>query len=475
MISVGSRQTANKFRQWLVCLAVALGGSFCPWQAGGPCFAGDEFEQPPIEYSNRESNDPVAVLQRKMKSGEVVLTMDDRFGYLPSLLQALNVRPESQVLVFSKTSLQIHKISPTNPRAVYFNDSVYVGHVPGSDTLELSANDPQLGAVFYTFDTNRDDPAIESADTYTASVAGSSSSNTPSTTSKEAGPRILRDRGQCLSCHATSRTENVPGHLVRSIYPDRSGRARTGSTSYSIDDRTPFEHRWGGWYVTGSHGSMRHMGNIFAVDRDDPQLIDADQGANLQSLPSRVRSNIHLTPHSDLVALMVLEHQARVHNLITRAGFETRQATYLDEVMNKALDRPAEYRSESTIRRIESAGNALLASLFMIDEYRLTAPVAGTSRFAEVFAEQGPKTKDGRSLRDLDLHNRLFRYPMSYLVYTPEFRALPDPMMAYLKKRIAAVLGNEHVGAPYEQLSDEDRVSIRAILEETYPELVSGQ
>lgn len=418
----------------LFAIAVAsLLGAGQPWFR---CVAGDEFEQAPIEYSNRQSNDPVAVLARKMKTGEVVLSRDDQFGYLPSLLKALNVRPESQVLVFSKTSLQIHKISPTNPRAVYFNDSVYVGHVPGSDTLELSANDPQLGAVFYTFDTNRDDPALESVDTNSNSVSGGtpSSGTTENASPKETGPRILRDRGQCLSCHATSRTENVPGHLVRSIYPDRSGRARTGSTSYSVDDRTPFEQRWGGWYVTGSHGSMRHMGNIFAVDRNDPQLIDADEGANLKELPPRVRDNLHLTPHSDLVALMVLEHQARVHNLITRAGFETRQAIYLDEVMNKALDRPAEYRSESTIRRIESAGNALLASLFMIDEFRLQAPVSGTSRFAEVFSEGGPRTKDGRSLRDLDLGTRLFRYPLSYLVYSPEFQALPDPMMTFLKK-----------------------------------------
>ncbi len=437
---------------WLIPTAMAHG-------------AGDEFEQAPIRYSSQSPSDPVARLMGRLASGEVRLQRDPAHGYLPSLLQALKISPASQVLVFSKTSLQIHRISPTNPRAIYFNDSVYVGFVPGSDTLELSANDPQLGAVFYTLDSQREDPAIESLD------------DTPEGASKLANessdglPRILRDRGQCLSCHATSRTEGVPGHLMRSIFPDRSGRARTGSATYSLDDRTPFSSRWGGWYVTGHHGAMRHMGNTFAVERNDPQAMDVETQANRLSLPSWVRPGLHLTPHSDLVALMILEHQVRVHNLITRANYETRQTIYLDEVMNKAIGRPPEYRSESTGRRIAAAGDALLQGLLMIDEFRLETPVSGTSTFADEFVAIGPTTNDGRSLRQLDLKHRLFQYPLSYLIYTPEFRDLPQPMMDYVRHKLTNILaGNEAISL--DQISIDDRKSLLEILRETMPELL---
>ncbi|MBU6238678.1 MAG: hypothetical protein KGQ51_12705, partial [Planctomycetes bacterium] len=369
----------------------------------------DRFDLPPIRYSESIPNDPVASLQRRLAAGEVRLHRDPKFGYLPSLLKELNISPQSQVLVFSKTSLQIHKISPANPRALYFNDSVYVGYVPGSDILELAANDPQLGAVFYTLDGSGGeheldrDPSSEVEESKTNTAPGVDDI------------KLVRDRDNCLSCHATTRTESVPGYLVRSIFPDRSGRPRTGASSFTTDYRSPWKQRWGGWYVTGTHGAMRHMGNTFAIDRSDPQKIDVDGGANLTELPTRVRTGLHLLPSSDLVALLVLEHQTRVHNLITRANYETRQAVALDEAMNQALERPAEYRSESTQRRIASAANALAEALLLIDEPKFEDAVSGTSGFREIFQTMGPVSSNGQSLRQLDLTERLFRYPLSFL------------------------------------------------------------
>jgi hypothetical protein len=337
----------------------------------------DSFDLPPIRYSESLSKDPVALLERKIHRGELVLPQDPQFGVLPGLLKELNVPVESQVLVFSKTSLQIHKISPSNPRALYFNDSVYVGYVPGSSILELAANDPDLGAVFYTLDFA---PLKEASQ----------------------GVQLVRDRGQCLSCHATSRTENVPGYLVRSIYPDASGRPRTGTSSYTTDYRSLFQTRWGGWYVTGTHGQMRHLGNAFALDRSDPQKMDLEAGANRSELPARVQPKLHLQPHSDLVALMVLEHQIRVHNLITKANYEARQAVAMDVSMNQALGRDSGYRSESTQRRIQSAASSLADAILMRHESPLEQVVQGTSSFAEVFASQGPWDSQNRSLRQFD-------------------------------------------------------------------------
>jgi hypothetical protein len=387
----------------------------------------DSFDLPPIRYSESLSKDPVALLGRKIQRGELVLPQDPQFGVLPGLLKELNVLVESQVLVFSKTSLQIHKISPSNPRALYFNDSVYVGYVPGSSILELAANDPDLGAVFYTLDFTPHKEASQ-------------------------GVQLVRDRGQCLSCHATSRTENVPGYLVRSIYPDASGRPRTGTSSYTTDYRSLFQTRWGGWYVTGTHGQMRHLGNAFALDRSDPQKMDLEAGANRTELPSRVQRELHLQPHSDLVALMVLEHQIRVHNLITKASYEARQAVAMDVSMNQALGRDSGYRSESTQRRIQSAASSLADAILMRHESPLEQVVQGTSSFAEVFASQGPWDSQNRSLRQFDLQTRLFRHRLSYLIYTPEFQALPKDILGPLREHLQETLRTDEYRAEREIL-----------------------
>ena len=389
----------------------------------------DSFDLPPIRYSESISKDPVALLERKIQRGELVLPQDPQFGVLPGLLKELNVPVESQVLVFSKTSLQIHKISPSNPRALYFNDSVYVGYVPGSSIVELAANDPDLGAVFYTLDFA---PLAEA----------------------NQGVQLVRDRGQCLSCHATSRTENVPGYLVRSIYPDASGRPRTGTSSYTTDYRSLFQTRWGGWYVTGTHGQMRHLGNAFALDRSDPQKMDLEAGANRSELPSRVQPKLHLQPHSDLVALMVLEHQIRVHNLITKANYEARQAVAMDVSMNQALGRDSGYRSESTQRRIQSAASSLADAILMRNESPLEQLVQGTSSFAETFASQGPLDSQNRSLRQFDLQTRLFRHRLSYLIYTPEFQALPKEILVPLRAHLQETLRTDEYRAEREILED---------------------
>lgn len=78
-----------------------------------PLFAQqDGFERPPIDYMNTEVHDPVAVLAAKLNAGQVSLDYDKTFGYLKSVLKALDVPVSSQTLVFSKTSLQLQRISP---------------------------------------------------------------------------------------------------------------------------------------------------------------------------------------------------------------------------------------------------------------------------------------------------------------------------------------------------------------------------
>jgi hypothetical protein len=396
------------------------------------------FEKEPILYSTAPVHDPIAELQQKIDSGDVKLDYDSQQEYLPALLEALAVPRSSQMLVFSKTSFQLQKINPRRPRALYFNDRVYLGWVQQGDIIEAVSVDPELGPIFYTLDVKKTDQ-----------------------------PRFVRDQGQCLVCHASSRTQGVPGLLVRSVFSDRSGHPIIGSGTFTIDHASPIRQRWGGWYVTGTHGQQRHMGNQMTDSDAKPVAIDREAGANVTDLDSRLNTDPYLAPHSDLIALMVLEHQTQMQNYITRAAYEARAAMAYDQVMNKALDRPLETTSDSTRRRIDSAVEKLVRYLLYADEMELSAPLVGTSSFRADFMLAGPHDSQGRSLRDFDLRTRIFKYPCSYLIYSASFDALPVEVQQPVYQRLWDILSNQDDSPEFAHLSKEDRRAILEILRET--------
>lgn len=401
-----------------------------------------DFEREPVSYATAPTTDPVAELQKRLDDGSVELQYHDRHGYLPSVLQLLDIQPSSQVLVASKTSFQLRQISPRRPRALYFNDHTYVGWVQQGDVVEIMSTDPSQGEIFYTLSQDEGDP-----------------------------PRFTRDRGQCISCHASSRTQGVPGGLVRSAFVGKSGQPQYGAGTFTTDHRSPFSERWGGWYVTGTHGKMRHMGNAFAADEKKLGKLDVETGANVTDLSELFDTSRYLTPHSDVVALMVLEHQTQMQNRLTRANYEGRSAGHHDGIMNAALGRPEDYVSESAERRIASVGDEVLRYLLFVDEFRLTDAVAGTSDFAEDFQTRGPRDSRGRSLRDLDLKTRLFKHPCSYLIYSPSFDALPKAVRRYVAGRLRDVLDGNDRSGEFSHLTAPDRTAILGILRETKPDL----
>lgn len=132
---------------------------------------------------------------------------------------------------------------------------------------------------------------------------------------------------QCISCHLIPGTLNIPGLLATSVIPAPDGSPRFAAAAVIVDSRTPLDLRWGGWYVTGISGGLQHRGNGIAPNPDQPDWLDLRGTQNLTSLASRLDTTAYLEPTSDLVALMTLEHQTRVTNLITRLGWETRIAT----------------------------------------------------------------------------------------------------------------------------------------------------
>lgn len=388
-----------------------------------------------IRYET-QANDPVAKLQRDLDSGKRTLKRDPKTGYLKPILEALGVPASSQTLVFSKTSFQLHRISPDNPRAIYFNDDVYVGYVPGGDVVELSAVDPEKGGIFYSLSQ---------------------------TETKK--PQIVR-RDECLQCHASPRTLGVPGHIVRSVYPLNEGFPATNAPSYNTDHRSPFDLRFGGWYVTGTTGSMKHMGNVLAPDPDQPEKLDYDRNRNWTSLATKYETQKTLTPHSDVVAHLVLAHQTAGHNYIARVSYEARTAMHMQASINRSLKEPVNTFSESTERRLDRAAEILLRYMLFTDEKKLPAPIRGDSTFAAEFAKTGPRDSKGRSLRDFDLDARMFRHPLSFLIYSEAFDALPETIRVRFYNKLDAVLKAQD----NPDLSAAQRTAIREILLETKPE-----
>lgn len=395
------------------------------------------YERAPINYYTTPANDPVARLQKAIDAGQVTLEFDDQHGFLQSILKNLQVSPCTQTLVFSKTSFQRDRIAPRSPRALYFNDDVYVGWVQGGDVMEFSAVDPQLGAVFYTLEQAPPD---------------------------NGKPRFIRDQGNCLSCHASSRTQDVPGHLVRSVYTAPGGMPHFGAGTFASNHSSPLSERWGGWYVTGTHGSQRHMGNVLATDKEHPEQLDTASGANLKSLSGLFNTQPYLTGHSDIVALMVLEHQVEMHNWLTRMNHDTRMALRDAAIMNEMMKRPADELTESAQRRIVNAAEKLVRYMLFLDEAPLSEPVAGTSDFADYFASLGPREAQGRSLRDFDLTRRMFKYPCSYLIYSAAFDGLPAQAKHFVYRRLHEILTGAATDEAYKHLSPADRQAILEIL-----------
>lgn len=395
------------------------------------------YEKAPINYPTAPVNDPVAKLGARLASGELKLAYDDKFGYLPALLKALDIPVSSQTLVFSKTSFQRDLINPRSPRALYFNDEVYVGYCQGGEVLEISSTDPTQGAIFYSL------------------------------RQKPSKANFVRQNDACLQCHASSMTNDLPGHIVRSVYPSPDGNPILSAGTFRTNHTSPFKQRWGGWYVTGTSGDQQHMGNVIAADQDSVDKTDFTAGTNVTDLSAKIDTAPYLSPHSDIVALMVMEHQTFVHNMITRASFLGRVTLHDAVEMNKALKRPLDFRSDSTTSRLKNAAEPLLKAMLFCEESPLTGEVKGTTSFAADFSKPGPRDSAGRSLRDLDLKTRLFKHPLSYLIYSPSFDSLPPEVKDPFYQKLHEVLTGKDQSKDYAHLSPADRKAILEILQAT--------
>ena len=418
-------------------LAILLLFLVVVWPAGGQR---EFFEQSPIKYSESVASDPMARLARDWESGAKKLPVGEPLAVLQVVLDELGIPSESQGLVFSKTSKQNDLINPRNPRAVYFGDNAYVGYVPGGN-IEVAVSDPVLGPVFYAMHL------------------------------REFGEKgwIARDNS-CLQCHATSRTELVPGLLVRSVFADGDGQPLLGEGTFVTDHASRFKERWGGWYVTGSHGEYRHMGNSLAVEREGGRAdFDYETGANWESLDGKVDTSNYLQSTSDIVALMVLEHQCKMHNLLTKAAMEYRRLVFLQEAIDKETDLAA--ADGMAARSAADSAEEILRYLLFCDEIDLGDGMESEGGFVETFEALGPKTAEGHSLRDLRLYGRLFKHRCSYMIHSISFAELPDAVRDRVLTRLWEVLSGKEDKEDFTHLGRSEKRRILEIVKGTVDRL----
>src|SRR5579883_1053325 len=324
---------------------------------------------PAVAWSFRQQNteqpadDPISSLAQRIQTDKTILNYDEAHGYLRDVLKELDVPVSSQTLVFSKSSFQLSQISPETPRAVYFNDDTYVGWVNHGQFIEIAHVDPKNGPAFYTID--------QEYDPY---------------------PIIQPQTDECLICHDTLQTSKpVPRLLMLSVVPNEDGNALKAAALIT-NDKSPLSERWGGWYVTGTHGNQRHMGNMTVHARSDEvndikkfmARLDLNAGANVTDLSKKFDTKEYLSPYSDIVALMVLGHQTHVHNMITSGVYE------IHDAVTKGM-------TGKMAAIVRDAGEPIVKAMLFSEEAELTDPVSGTSGFAAEFMSRGPRDSKGRS------------------------------------------------------------------------------
>lgn len=433
----------NYSRHFMIMAGLQRGGllAFAGMCLVGSCVA-QFYEEGPFFYSDSEAQDPTAILVEKVQRGEVTLDESSDQAFLTDFLGKLGVPVASQVLVYSKTSFQNSRILPSRPRALYFSEEHYIGWVQGGD-IEVISIDPALGPIFYVLSIPR--PPQQKL--------------------------TLFRSNECLNCHGGSRTAGVPGMLVRSVHADTGGFPLLGAGTFLTDHASPLSERWGGWYVTGEHDGERHMGNLLNEEAERGKAIVVRDHGKLKTLDHVITTHPYLTNTSDIVALMVLEHQIMAHNMITQSHYNVRRWLHYDRVLNQELEGEHEGLRETTANLINGQVDRLLKVMLFQDEVALEGwGVEGGEAFQAAFTAHALKASNGRSLKDFHLLGRLFRHRLSYMIYSQSFAHLPEVFRERFYAKLHAILTSAEPPEAYAYLKTKERGRILKILMETKPD-----
>lgn len=405
------------------------------------------YENAPINYSSTKAITPLTVIRDRIAKGEDLLSGTSDQEVLRKLLALLKIPIESQVLVYSKTSAQNSLISPQRPRAIYFSDNAYVGWVQNGD-IEVITFDAKLGMAFHLVKISR---------------------------RKNQKVEFIRDQS-CLNCHGGSATRNWPGLLVRSVYPKESGQPIFHAGTFRTDHASPLSERWGGWYVTGDASGQSHLGNIIAEESestDRRMKYKPIITGSVKSLDEVFSTKPYLGGGvSDIVALMILEHQLIVHNSLVEGSLVTQQTLARHKQMKKVFGEPIDSElSETNQSILDSQAERILKALLFVGEHKMIdTGIEGSPAFQSAFEASARKNTEGRALRHLRLYERLFKYRCSYLIYSDAFSNLPKLLKIRILKRLNKILLGQDSDPDFNHLSKSERLRILSILKETLPE-----
>ena len=400
----------------------------------------NDYDLEPHGYFSREVKDPTTVLMKRVERGEVLINEHAGKPLVERLLKELALHKESQVLVFSKTSLQRRGVSHSNPRAIYFNESVYLGWMPDG-RIEIASFDPELGPIFY-FQRRLND---------------------------EHSPLLTRTRS-CLGCHAGDATNFLPGSLGRSVYPDQTGRSLLSLDEYRRSGHhIPLTDRYGGWFVSGQHGSMRHMGNAIATREGDRITIDRERFANLEKLDQFFSTDAYPAPGSDIAALLVFDHQVTMHHRLVEASYRARQSLFDSKLDPEETDVGKLAKGRSHEEFLEGRDKVVDYMLFRGE---VAIPkVSADPGFRRAFTANRLSDRKRRSLKDLRLDGRIFETRCSYMIYSPSFAELPPMMKGAIYKRLHEILSSAQPIEGYEYLEPDEKQRILEILGDTKDDL----
>ena len=386
-----------------------------------------ELDAAPHNYWKRPLKDPFTKFIGEVEAGRVKLDGSGELPYLISLLKALKIPVSSQMLVFSNTSLQLRLISPRNPRALFFNEDVYVGYIPGG-RIEIVSVDPEAGGIFYIFDIPRDGSAFRAE---------------------------RSDR--CMNCHAKEETFYVPGLFVKSVVPIPTGGSLQAFRQKQSGHSIPFAERFGGWYVTGKHGIIEHWGN--ALGRNSPD-------GGLQKLPLEPGKLFDYGRYpvagSDVLPQLVHEHQVGFVNRALEATYKTR------ELFHKDGGKP----SAATNAALDETAKNFVRYILFADEVPLPG-VEGDSAFKSEF-QKAATVIGGASLREFDLKTRMFRNRCSYMVHSGIFAGMPRDMKLRVYRQFALALSETQPAKDYAYIPTAEKRTIRAILKATMTDAPAG-
>ena len=422
-------------------LVIGLTGLLSPGAQGQQV---EPFEEPPINYSATKTNDRATAINAVFQSRAAEIRSMPAKKRLQWLLDELGIPVESQIFVFSKTSLQRDLINPEAPRVLYFSDESYVGWSP-TGAFEVAVFDAKLGTTFYVFEPH----------------------------AAKAEPLLARS-GDCLLCHA--RHEHTPSLRTRSVFPDANGEPLSGSGGANIAPSTPLTERWGGWYVTGTQAPFEHRGNLTGKKVEDFEGPSAMPTRNLRSLEGIVDTHRYLLKTSDAIPLLMHDHQVHVHNVLSTANQDARIALHRWPAMREILGLPANAPPQgSCLVVFDSQAEKILDALLCRDEAAWPAGgIQGDGVFAPAYAKTRKPDTKGRSLRDLDLQTRLFRYRCSPLIYSQSFATLPKELRDIVLLRLSSGLRASPPSPSFGHLAEAERIAIHEILTQTIADLPAG-